>query len=284
MPTLPTQYSTTFKPYWSSPRSEAQFYLGDCVQVMNRLPARSVDLLFADPPFNIGMKYDNYFDRKPKQDYLDWTLTWMQAARRLLKPSASIYVSIGIALQAEVKLLMDKVFAQWRDTIVWHFSFGARQTTKFTPSWVAIHYYVQGLEKAGWTWNQDAVSVPSARQLKYNDKRAVSSGKLPDNVWVLLPGEDGSCFRAGDNCWLESRVCGTFKERTLHPCQMPIPVLERIVLASSNPGDMVMDPFLGSCTSGIASIRHNRKFIGIELSESYVRDICIPRTKSEIGV
>jgi DNA modification methylase len=81
------------------------------------------------------------------------------------------------------------------------------------------------------------------------------------------------------NTWLTSRVCGTFKERTTHPCQLALPILERIILSTSNPGDMVCDPMSGSFTAGEAALKHGRSFVGIELSENYVKGIGVPRLR-----
>lgn len=271
--------------YWKSSEEKdtrATLFHGDCIQVMGGLYSNSVDLVFADPPFNIGYEYDQYDDYKTKTDYLEFCQKWLAECRRILKPEGSIYVAIGIKYQAELKILMDEAGFHWRDTVVWHYTFGPKQSKKFTPSWVAIHYAtVASGNRAGggkqWTWNGDAINVPSARQLKYRDKRAVAGGKTPDNVWVLLPHEYEGCFLPWQNAMLESRVAGTFKERTSHPCQMPEAVLERILKVSSNPGDLVLDPFAGSGTTCAVALKLGRRTWGIELSEDYLDSIIIPR-------
>ncbi|MDD4891857.1 MAG: site-specific DNA-methyltransferase, partial [Phycisphaerae bacterium] len=127
------------------------------------------------------------------------------------------------------------------------------------------------------TFNADAIRVASDRQMLYNDKRANTKGKVPDDVWTLcrhcarvnsLAGNDASTDQ-----WLMSRVCGTFKERVQwHPCQMPEEVLERIVLASSNPGDLVFDPFSGSGTTLSVANRLGRHWLGTDISPDYVRN------------
>ena len=123
------------------------------------------------------------------------------------------------------------------------------------------------------TFNAAAVRVPSARQTTYADRRANPTGKLPDDTWVLRPQEDGSFFQAHEDTWYVSRVCGTFKERTGHPCQMPEAVLERILRVSSNPGDLVLDPFSGSGTTLAVAKRLGRHYLGIELSQEYAERI-----------
>ena len=244
---------------------------GDCLKHLAALPAGCVDLAFADPPFNIGYEYDVYDDRRSRASYLTWTAQWIQAVRRVLKPEGSFYVAIGDEYAAEVKLRLDEVGLSMRNWIVWHYTFGVSCKQKFNRSHAHIFYHVADPKR--FTFNADAVRVPSARQTTYADRRANPTGKLPDDTWVLRPQEDGSFFGAGEDTWYFSRVCGTFKERTSHPCQMPEAVLERIVRVSSNPGDLVLDPFAGSGTTLAVARRLGRRYLGIELSNEYAEGI-----------
>lgn len=264
------------KPYWQrSKPTAASVFVGDCVKILNEFPRSHFDLIFADPPFNIGYGYDVYEDVMDDEEYLSWTGKWLTACKRVLNECGSIYVAITPKYQAEMKLLMDEVGFNWRSTICWHYTFGPNQKTNFTPSWVAIHYYTNS--KKIFTWNSNEIAVPSARMLKYGDRRANPQGKMPDNVWVLLPDEYEHCFVDSQDSFLESRVCGTFKERVQHPCQMPEAVLDRIVRASSRKGATVLDPFVGSGTTGAVCMKSGRNFVGIDLSENYVKQIVIPR-------
>ena len=114
---------------------------------------------------------------------------------------------------------------------------------------------------------------PFASRNNYNDRRANSKGKLPDDTRFLRPQEAAphAYFEPGHDTWNESRVCGTFREREgWHGCQMPIGVLNRIIKASSNPGDVVLDPFNGSGTTVVAAALLDRKYVGIDQSEEYV--------------
>jgi site-specific DNA-methyltransferase (adenine-specific) len=240
---------------------------GDCLRVLAELPEASVDLAFADPPFNIGYEYDVYDDRKAKADYLAWTEKWLRAVRRVLKPTGSFYVAIGDEYAAETKVRLDEMGLTLRNWIVWHYTFGVHCTKKFSRSHAHIFYYV--VDPKRFTFHADAVRVPSARQTTYADKRANPRGRLPDDTWVLRPQEDARLFPSDSDTWYVSRVCGTFRERKGHPCQMPEAVLERIVRASSNPGDLVLDPFSGSGTTLAVARRLGRHYLGIELSEQY---------------
>src|SRR5262249_8781100 len=170
-----------------------------------------------------------------------------------------------------MKVRLDGLSLTLRNWIVWHYTFGVSCTRKFNRSHAHIFYYVADPKR--FTFNADAVRVPSARQTTYADRRANPSGKLPDDTWVLRPQEEERCFAAGGDAWYVPRVCGTFRERTAPPCQMPEAVLERIIRVSSNPGDVVLDPFAGSGTTLAAAKRLGRRWLGVELSADYAERI-----------
>ena len=225
---------------------------GDCVKLMRRGLVPPVDLVFADPPFNIGYKYDLYEDRKGYDEYTGWTRQWMAACRDVLKPTGSFWIAIGDEYAAEVRLIGRELGLYLRNWVIWHYTFGQSTKKKYARSHAHLFYWVKDSHQ--FTFNDLAVRQPSARQTTYADKRANPVGKLPDDVWSF------------------SRVCGTFNERVKwHPCQMPQRVLERIVLSTSNPGDLVLDPFSGSGTTCVVAAMADRKYIGIDLSEEYCR-------------
>src|SRR5262249_39947091 len=162
-----------------------------------------------------------------------------------------------------------KIGFHLRNWIIWHYTFGQQTKKMFAKSHTHILYFTKS--KNGFTFNPDAVRVASARQTTYADKRANSKGKLPDDVWFLRPQETDQHFKNDCDTWYESRVCGTFKEREgWHGCQMPIGVLNRIIKASSNEGDVVFDPFNGSGTTVVAAALLDRKYVGIDQSAEYV--------------
>ncbi|HVK18950.1 MAG TPA: site-specific DNA-methyltransferase [Fimbriiglobus sp.] len=242
-------------------------WTGDCVRLLERMPEASVDLAFADPPFNIGYEYDVYQDRRGKDEYLAWTDRWLAAVRRTLKPTGSFWVAIGDEYAAEIKVRLDTLGLTMRNWIVWHYTFGVNCTKKFNRSHAHVFYYV--VDPKLCTFNADAVRVPSARMTTYADRRANPVGKLPDDTWVLRPQETEDHFQPDSDTWYVSRVCGTFKERTGHPCQMPEGVLERIIRVASDEGDLVLDPFAGSGTTLAVAKRLRRRYLGVELSETY---------------
>jgi DNA modification methylase len=193
---------------------------GDCIEVLANLPPGFTNLVFADPPFNIGYEYDVYDDRRAKADYLAWTEKW-------LAPTGSLFLAIGDEFVAEHKVRLDALGLTLRNWIVWHYTFGVSCTKKFNRSHAHILYYVRDPKR--YTFNADPVRVPSARMTTYADRRANPIGKLPDDTWVLRPQESDTHFQSESDTWFVSRVCGTFKERVNHPCQMPEAVLDRII-------------------------------------------------------
>jgi site-specific DNA-methyltransferase (adenine-specific) len=244
---------------------------GDCLRHLASLPRGCVDLAFADPPFNIGYEYDVYNDSQGRSEYLAWTEKWLAAVRRVLSPTGSFYVAIGDEYAAEMKVRLDGLGLTMRNWIVWHYTFGVHCKKKFNRSHAHIFYYV--VDPRRFTFNADSVRVPSARQTTYADKRANATGKVPDDVWVVRPQEEERAFRPASDTWFVSRVCGTFKERTGHPCQMPEAVLERIIKVSSNPGGLVLDPFAGSGTTLAVARKLGRRWLGIELSAEYAEAV-----------
>src|SRR5579883_86680 len=240
---------------------------GDCVSVLDGLPAGFADLVFADPPFNIGYEYDVYDDRRAKTDYLNWADKWLAAAVRALSPTGSFFLAIGDEFVAEHKVRLDALGLTLRNWIVWHYTFGVSCTKKFNRSHAHILYYVRDPKR--YTFHADAVRVPSARMTTYADRRANPVGKLPDDTWVLRPQESADHFSAKSDTWFVSRVCGTFKERVKHPCQMPEAVLDRIIRVATQPKDVVLDPFAGSGTTLAVAKKLGRQYLGVELSEQY---------------
>jgi site-specific DNA-methyltransferase (adenine-specific) len=246
---------------------------GDCIRGLSELPARSVDLAFADPPFNIGYDYDVYDDKKAADHYVEWTRQWGIALRRVLKPTGTFWLAIGDEYAAELKVLFQRELGfTCRSWVVWYYTFGVNCKYKFSRSHAHLFHFV--MDGANFTFNADAVKVPSARQLVYADSRAAEKGRLPDDTWILRPQDLPDAFQPDEDTWYYRRVCGTFKERAgWHGCQMPEQLLGRIIRACSNPGEIVLDPFAGSGTTLVVAKKLHRQWIGFELSENYVSRI-----------
>ncbi len=278
---------------------------GDCIAQMKKWPQQSIDLIFADTPYNIGFNYDGvYIDKRSDEDYLDWTRQWIAGCADLLKASGSFYILIGDEYAAETRVFLKELERAgklaFRNWIIWHYTFGQRCKVKYNRSHAHLFYCVGSAalkakdltKNLPFTFHYDAIALPSARMTTYGDRRANPKGKLPDDTWYLRhfptaaewftrPQEaseaDPDHFAPDSDTWYQSRLCGTFGEREQwHPCQLPEALLERIICASSNPGDLVFDPFTGSGTTLAVAKRLGRDWLGCELSPDY-RDKALAR-------
>jgi site-specific DNA-methyltransferase (adenine-specific) len=230
---------------------------GDCLKVMAGMPASSFDLVIADPPYNIGVDYGDGSKADRRLDYPAWCRSWISQCWEVLNRTGSLWVISGQEHGADIDLAIREVGFKIRNRITWHETFGVYCHGKFGRTSRPIFYAVKG---SSFTFNADAVRVPSARQSKYGDKRANPAGKIMGDVWEI------------------PRVCGTFKQRVKGvPTQLPETLVERIILVSSVAGDNVLDPFAGSGTTVAVSQRLKRIGIGIEKSEVFcgiARDRC----------
>ncbi|MEO2020052.1 MAG: DNA methyltransferase, partial [Fuerstiella sp.] len=217
---------------------------GDCIAGINALPQGCVDLVFADPPFNIGYKYDVYEDRMATEDYLKWSHDWMTAVHQALKPDGTFWLAIGDDFAAELKIEAQKIGFHCRSWVVWYYTFGVNCKYKFTRSHTHLFHFVKDREH--FTFRSDDLQnrVPSARMLVYNDKRGNPKGRLPDDTWIIPPEMDQTftlrpqdldeCYQPNESDWYFPRVAGTFKERAgFHGCQMPEQLLGRIIRTCS---------------------------------------------------
>jgi len=304
----------------TQPPPRNQLVQGDCIEKLRSWAPGSIDLIFADPPYNIGYGYDEYQDTLSEDEYIDWTRQWVSACGDALAPHGSFYLLIGDEFAADARLILRDLQRDgkllFRNWIVWHYTFGQRCKVKFNRSHAHLFYCVGSaamtevkrqstknkakqngsvnprfkprtdlVKNPPFTWNREAVAIPSARMSTYGDKRADPTGKIPDDTWLLknFPSlkdwyhrpqegvtENPEYFCGEQDTWYQSRLAGTFKEREQwHPCQLPEALLERIIRLSSNPGDLVFDPFSGSATTLAVAKRLGRDYLGCEVSEQY---------------
>jgi DNA modification methylase len=246
---------------------------GDCIAGLRELKAGTIDLAFADPPFNIGYDYDVYHDKLESENYLAWSRDWTAEVVRALKPNGTLWLAIGDEYAAELKVMLQREHKlTCRSWVVWYYTFGVNCKTKFSRSHAHLFHMVK--DPGDFTFNADAVRVPSARQLVYGDRRADPTGRLPDDTWILRPQDIPDSFKPDEDTWYFPRVCGTFKERAgWHGCQMPEQLLGRIIRACSNEGETVLDPFAGSGTTLAVAKKLKRRWLGFELSEQYAAQV-----------
>ena len=227
--------------------SEQTIILGDAIATMRQIPTASVDLIIADPPYNLGKDYGNNHDIKGFDDYLQFSRTWLTEAVRILKPTGTIYVFMGFRFISYLYDMLDRelglFFNSW---IVWHYTQGIGRTRGFSPRHDDILMFNKSRD---FVFNLDAVRVPQ----KYYRDRNNMRGANPGDVWEF------------------SHVHYCHDNRQPHPTQKPEGLIERLVLASSHPGDRVLDPFVGSGTTLRVCQQLDRHGIGIEINPDYVQ-------------
>ena len=212
-------------------------------------PAR---LIFTDPPYNIGIDYGEgeKADLLTPQAYMKWVRQWFSLCWDCLTEDGSMWVMIGDEYAAEYAVELKATGFTIRSWVKWYETFGVNCSNKFNRTSRHIFYAVKDSKR--FVFNPEAVTRASDRQTKYGDSRAAPGGKIWDDVWQI------------------PRLTQDCKERVpKFPTQLPLALVEPIVLCASMPGDLVVDPFNGSGTTGVASIRNGRKYIGIEKSESF---------------
>ena len=237
---------------------DTRLYLGDCRDVLSTLPDKKcVDLIFADPPFNWEVPYDGWEDNMPRNEYERFTFDWLDGCIATLSPTGAIWVNIPDDTVAEVVMHLKRRGLTMVNWCVWHFRFGQCRDESFIMSKVHALYFVK--DPTDRVWNPEAIMEQSDRASIYNDKRTHNKEKnkgmrVPMDVWY-------------GKYW--GRIQGNNKERRHgHHNQNPEVYLERIILACSNEGDLVLDPFAGSGTTSTVARAHKRRSIGIEHSQA----------------
>lgn len=236
----------------------AQLIHGDALSYLPTLEDESVDLIFADPPYNIGKRFEDFHDHWPsEQAHIQWCQGWLDQCVRLLKPHGTLYLMCSTQSMPYLDIyLRARLTIQSR--IIWRYdSSGAQAKTRFGSMYEPI---LMATKRAkGYTFNAQAIAVeaPTGAKRKLIDYRKdppqpYNTTKVPGNVWYF------------------PRVRYKMPEYQEHPTQKPEALLERIILASSDPDQLVLDPFSGTFTTGAVALRLGRRFIGIERHERYV--------------
>jgi len=263
----------------------------DCVPYLRHMGCGIADLIFADPPYNIGYDYPDYDDKQPRESYLRWSRAWIAAVSLAAAEHGSLWIAIGDEYAAEIKTIAQEY--QWipRSWVIWHYTFGVNCAKNFARSHTHLLYFVRDAKSFTFNADEQSIRVPSARQVIYNDKRANPKGKLPDNTWVLHPAELAKTMTPPNDVWLESRICGTHGERVDRGSegarrgipQMPLSIMRRIIAACSNSGDLVVDPFSGTASTGVAAMELGRRYLGIEQCE-VTQEIAARRLRDVVAI
>lgn len=235
-------------------------YNMDCIEGMSRINEEVIDLTVTSPPYNIGKEYEEV---KPLDKYLSWTEKWVDKVYSITKPAGAFLFNLGY-LKVPGKgrnvplpyMLWDKTDFYLIQEIVWNYGAGVSCRKILSPRNEKYLWYVKDSKK--YTFNLDDIRDPNVKypnQKKNGKLRCNSIGKNPSDVWRIAKVTSG-----------KNRAS---KERRNHPAQFPADVIERVIKGFSNPGDIVLDPFMGSGTVAEVALKYNRKCIGFEINSDY---------------
>jgi len=233
---------------------------GDCLEVMrDRVPDAGIDLIFADPPYNIGKSFGKFKDKWPSdEDYAEWCYGWLELCLRKLSDKGSMYVMTSTQAMPFLDIWLRRRCTVL-SRIVWHYDSSGVQARRYFGSMYEPILFCTKHPKE-YTFNSDSIEVEARTGAvrKLIDYRKATptpykTTKIPGNVWYY------------------ARVRYRMDEYEEHPSQKPEALLERIIKASSNPGDLVLDPFAGTFTTCAVAKRLGRKSIGIEQERDYFR-------------
>jgi len=233
---------------------------GDCVELLKGLPDQSIDIVVSSPPYNIGKEYEA---KKQLDEYLAEQAAVLRECARILKDTGSIFWQVGsfshkgtlVPLDIKFFPILEGLGLLPRNRIIWARQHGLHATKKFSARHETILWFTKS---DSYTFNLDAIRVPQKYQNK-KSYRGDSRGEL-------------SCHPDGKNpgdIWVFQNVKHNHEEQTIHPAQFPEGLIARIVLAATNRGDVVLDPYMGTGTVAIVARDHDRRFMGAELDARY---------------
>ena len=236
-------------------------HLGDCLELLSGIPNESLKLVVTSPPYNIGKEYEKRLDL---ETYLAQQEKVITECYRALSPTGSLCWQVGnyvagssiIPLDTILYPVFTKLGLKMRNRIIWHFEHGLHCTKRFSGRYETIVWFTKTED---YTFNLDSVRVPQ----KYPGKKhfkGPKAGQYSSNPLGKNPSD----------LWIIPNVKSNHIEKTDHPCQIPVELIERLILSLTDENDWVFDPFLGTGTSIIAAILHNRRGAGAEIVPKYV--------------
>jgi adenine-specific DNA-methyltransferase len=237
-------------------------YNGDCLNLLKNIPDNSVQLIVTSPPYNIGKEYEK---RQKLNQYLSFQEKVIKECYRVLKPEGSIcwqvgnYVENGSIIPLDIILypIFEKLKMKMRNRIIWHFGHGLHASKRFSGRYETIIWFTK---EDNYYFNLDTIRIPQ----KYPNKKhfkGLNKGKLSCNPLGKNPSD----------IWDIPNVKSNHVEKTDHPCQFPVALIERLVLSMTKDGDLVLDPFMGVGTTAVAALLHNRKCAGAEIDDKYLK-------------
>jgi len=254
------------------PNARLILYEGDTNDYLDTLPDESIKLIVSSPPYNLGKAYE---DRVSIERYLEQQGHTIKKLNRVLHPQGSICWQVGNFVEKGEVFPLDIYYypifrhlgLQLRNRIVWHFAHGLHTSKRFSGRYETILWFTKSSD---YTFNLDPVRIPAKypgkRHYKGPNKGKPSGnpqGKNPSDVW------DGLAQEWADAFWDIPNVKSNHPEKTIHPCQFPIELVERCVLALTDAGDWVFDPYAGVGSTLIAAAKQNRRGMGSEQDSAY---------------
>lgn len=248
-------------------------YPGDCLDLLRYIPNNSLQLVVTSPPYNIGKEYEKRLDLEL---YLQQQARVIAECVRALSPRGSICWQVGNYVDRGAIVPLDTILypifsglgLRMRNRIIWHFEHGLHCSRRFSGRYETILWFTKSDD---YVFNLDPVRIPQ----KYPGKKYFKGpkvGQYSSNPLGKNPGD----------LWVIPNVKSNHVEKTEHPCQFPVELIERLVLSLTNEGDWVLDPFLGTGTSIIAAIRHRRRGVGAEITPKYI-DLARERIQQQIN-
>lgn len=246
-------------------------YNRDCILGMQDMQAPLIDLTVTSPPYNIGKEYETPL---ALEEYLSWSQRWVEAVHSVTAPNGAFWLNLGyVSMPGRAKaiplpyLLWNRLPFHLVQEVVWHYGAGVATRHSFSPRNEKFLWYVR--DEENYTFNLDDVrdtDVKYPNQKKNGKLKCNPLGKNPSDVWIM-PKVTSGANRAS-------------KERTEHPAQFPVAVIERIIKACSDVGDIILDPFMGSGTTAAVASTLGRRVIGFELSSRYL-ELSVERLENQ---
>ncbi|MCA1629005.1 MAG: site-specific DNA-methyltransferase [Acidobacteria bacterium] len=272
----PIESSTLWTPEVASsfdPAAEVVIAQGDCLEILQGLPGDFVKLIITSPPYNVGKAYEK---ATGLNQYLDSLEPVLEQIVRVLSPEGSLCWQVGNYVADGEVFPLDIYFYQrlkakglkLRNRIVWYFEHGLHASKRFSGRYETLLWFTKG---DTYTFNLDPVRVPSKYPGKTHFKGAKRGqpsgnplGKNPSDIWRIVVQDWETAL------WNIPNVKANHPEKTIHPCQFPIELVERCVLALTNEGDWVLDPFSGVGSALLAALKNKRRAFGCEKEEEYI--------------
>jgi len=260
--------------YCKTDVSRSTFYQGDCLEILQGIESGSVDCIFTSPPYNIGKEYE---EMMIVEEYVEWSNVWIKECFRVLKYNGAFILNVGYlsvpnkGRAIPIPYILFPILSNFylQQEVVWNYGAGVACRNYLSPRNEKILWLVK--DNTDYTFNLNEIrdkNVKYPNQKKNGKLRCNPNGKNPSDVWNIPKVTSG-----------KNRAS---KERQTHPAQTPIELAERCLLGFSNKGDNILDPFMGSGTTGVACKKTGRHFIGIEKDEKYF-EIAVSRVSAYCG-